>query len=84
MGLSVQISKKDVRDFRKDHPDITSHREGLKLLIEEAKWGIAGAIGRGMMQNKVIGFDVRKTLYTADVSGVAYIYACEEETSKGE
>ena len=77
MGLCVHISKKDVRDFRKHHPEIKSHREGMKILVEEAKWRIAGAIGRGMMDKKVINFDVNKTLYVADVSGVAYVYGGE-------
>ena len=78
MGLCVHISKKDVRDFRKHHPEIKSHREGMKVLIEEAKWRIAGAIGRGMMDKKVINFDVNKTLYVADVSGMAYVYGGED------
>lgn len=79
MGLCVHISKKDVRDFRKHHHEIKSHREGIKMLIEEAKWRIAGAIGRGMMDKNVINFDVNKTLYVADVSGVAYVYGGEDK-----
>ena len=77
IGLCIHISKKDVRDFRKNHPEIKSHRDGMKLLIEEAKWRVAGAIGRGLMDKKVINFDVNKTLYVADVSGVAYVYGGE-------
>lgn len=79
IGLSVHIAKKDIRNFRKDHPEIKSHREGMKVLIEEAKWRIAGAIGRGMMEKKVINFDVNKTLYVANVSGVAYVYGGEDK-----
>lgn len=75
MGLCIHISKKDVRDFRKEHPEIKSHREGMKVLVNEAKWRIAGAIGRGMMEKGVIKFNTNKTLYVADVSGVAYMYA---------
>lgn len=79
MGLCVHISKKDVRDFRKHHPEIKSHREGMKVLIEEAKWRIAGAIGRGMMEKGVINFGTTKTLYVADVSGVAYVYGGKDK-----
>lgn len=81
MGICIHISKKDVRGFRKEHPQVKSHREGLKLLIDEAKWRIAGAIGRGMVEKKVIDFDVKKTLYVADVSGIAYLYTDEKETA---
>ena len=80
MGLCVHISKKDVRDFRKDNPNIKSHREGLRLLTEEAKLRIAGAIGRGMMERGVVLYDVKKTLYVADVSGVAYVYGGKKES----
>ena len=82
MGLCVHISKKDVKDFRKDHPEIKSHREGLRVLIEEAKWRIAGAIGRGMIKKGVISFDTKKTLYVADVSGIAFVYGDKEETKQ--
>ncbi len=84
MGLCVHISKKDVRDFRKHHPEIKSHREGMKVLIEEAKWRIAGAIGRGMMDKKVINFDVNKTLYIADVSGIAFVYGGKDKEEGAE
>ena len=79
MGLCVHISKKDVRDFRKAHPEIKSHREGMKILVEEAKWRIAGAISRGMMDKGIVDFEVKKTLYVADVSGVAFVYGKESE-----
>lgn len=84
MGLCVHISKKDVRDFRKHHPEIKSHREGMKVLIEEAKWRIAGAIGRGMMENDVITFRTSKTLYVADVSGIAFVYGGKKSREDGE
>lgn len=84
MGICIHISKKDVRDFRKHHPEIKSHREGMKVLVEEAKWRIAGAIGRGMMEKSVIDFDVKKTLYVANVSGVAYVYGGKEKDGGSE
>lgn len=82
MGLCIHITKKDVRDFRKKHPEIKSHREGLRILIDEAKWRLAGTIGRGMMEKGVINYNVKKTLYVADVSGVAFLYGGEESTAK--
>lgn len=84
IGLSVHIAKKDIRNFRKDHPEIKSHREGMKVLIEEAKWRIAGAIARGMVQHKAVDFTTTKTLYVADVSGVAFVYGGEKEGKDGE
>ena len=84
MGLCIHISKKDVRDFRKTHPEIKSHREGMKVLVEEAKWRIAGAIGRGMMEKGVIDFGVKQTLYVVDVSGVAYVYGGKEKDGGSE
>lgn len=84
MGICIHISKKDVRSFRKEHQGIKSHREGLRLLVDEAKWRIAGAIGRGMVEKNVISFDVKKTPYVADVSGIAYLYTDEKETDKEE
>ena len=75
MGITIHISKRDVRNYRRDHPECKSHRQGLKTLIEEARWQVAGAIGRGMMDKGAIHFDIDKTLYVADVSGIAYLYA---------
>ena len=78
MGLCVHITKKDVRDYRKDRPNIKSHREGMRALIEEAKWRVAGAIGRGLMEKGLVQFHTSSTLYTADVSGVAFVYDKEK------
>ena len=52
----------------------------MKVLIKEAKWRVAGAIGRGLMEKNVIMFDIKKTLYVADVSGVAFVYGGGKET----
>ena len=79
MGLCIHISKKDVRDLRKGNPSIKSHREGVKALVKEAEWQIAGAIGRGLMERGVIDFDVKKNLFSADVNGIVYVYCHEEE-----
>lgn len=80
MGITLHITKKDVRNWRKNNPECKSHRQGLQALIEEAKWRVAGAIGRGLMKNKTIHFDVKKTLYVADVSGSIFVYAEKEDT----
>lgn len=78
IGICIHISKKDVRDFRKDHPQVKSHREGLKVLSEEARYRVAGAIARGLMQNGAIYFETKKTLSVADVSGIVYVYGGEK------
>ena len=84
MGICIHISKKDVRSFRKEHPEIKSHREGLRVLVNEAKWRVAGAIGRGLMEQEAIDFDVKKTIYVADVSGIAYVYGGKENNDEAE
>ena len=83
MGITIHITKKDVREWRKDHPEVKSHRQGLKKLIEEAKWQVAGAIGRGLMKSKAIMFKTKSTLYVADVSGSVYLYADKEISEEG-
>ena len=74
IGLSIHISKKDVVLFRKDHPEVKSHREGLRVLTKEAKWRIAGAIARGLMEHDSIFFDVASTTCVANVSGWAFVH----------
>ena len=75
MGITLHITKKDVKEWRKEHPECKSHRQGLKSIVEEAKWQVAGIIGRGLMKNNAINFEIHKTLYVADVSGSIYLYA---------
>ena len=75
MSITLHITKKDVKEWRKEHPECKSHRQGLKSIIEEAKWQVAGSIGRGLMKSNAIDFEIHKTLYVADVSGSIYLYA---------
>ena len=82
IGITIHITKKDVRDWRKDHPECKSHRQGLRSLIEEAKWRVAGAIGRGLMKKKAIDFKIHSTLYVADVSGSIYLYAPQDHANE--
>lgn len=78
LGLCIHIAKKDVRNFRAEHPEVKSHREGLRLLVEEAKWQVAGAIGRAFVKKNIIDYDIKKTSLVADVTGTVYIYGGEE------
>lgn len=82
MGICLHISKNDVKKWRKNNPDCPSHRKALAHLIEEAKWQVAGAIGRGMMKNDTIFFDVKKTPYVADVSGSVYVFPKNEDADE--
>lgn len=82
LGLCIHIAKSDVRNFRKEHQDIKSHRKGLHLLIEEAKWQVAGAIGRAFIQKDIINFDIKKTNLVADVTGTVYIYGKETKDTE--
>lgn len=81
MGITLHITKKDVKDWRKLHPEVQSHRQGLKSLIEEAKYRVAGAIGRGLIDKKAIDFEIHKTLYVADVSGSIFLYVAHDDDS---
>lgn len=83
LGLCIHIAKNDVRSFRKEHPEVKSHREGLRLLVEEAKWQVAGAIGRAFVKKGIIDYDVKKTNLVADVTGTVFIYGGEEKESAG-
>ena len=84
MSITLHITKKDVREWRKKHPECKSHRQGLKSLIEEAKWQVAGAIGRGLMDKGSIDFNIKSTLYVADVTGSIHLYTNGEQGSKEE
>lgn len=83
MGITLHIAKKDVREWRKSHPECKSHRQGLKSLIEDARWQVAGAIGRGLIQKEEILFDINSTPFVADVSGRIFLYAKEAVTTEG-
>ncbi len=74
LGIGYHLSKADVRKYRAEHPELTSHRKGLEALIQDTKGVIVGSITRGLYDNRCIDFHVRKTLFTADVTGTLNVY----------
>ena len=84
LGIGYHITKKDVREYRKNNPQIKSHREALAALIEDTKKEIGMNIFAGIYKNDLIDYKVRKTLYVADVTGELHVYAKKkEETGTG-
>ena len=74
LGLGYHISKSDVRKFRNEHPEYSSHRKGLEALINDTKTVILGNIVRGISDNNCIEYNVKKTFWTANVTGKLNIY----------
>ena len=80
LGIGYSLTKSDVRKFRGMHPEYKSHRQGLDALIDDTKRVILGNIARGLFDNKCIEFKVRKSLWSAEVTGTLNVYvpACTE------
>lgn len=79
LGIGYHITKNDVKEFRKRNPQYTSHRKGLEALIEETKKEIGTNIFAGIYKNNLVDYKVKKSFYTADVSGRLNVYVCKEE-----
>lgn len=79
LGIGYHISKRDVREYRKQNPKFKSHREALSALIEDTKKEIGMNILAGAYKNGVINYKVSRTLWTADVTGDLYVYVKNEE-----
>ena len=79
LGVGYHISKQDVRKFRKAHEECTSHRKGLDALVEDTKQVIMGNIAAGLVERGLLEFKVKKTLWTADVTGRVIVYKGKSE-----
>lgn len=77
LGIGYHITKADVRKFRKEHPEYTSHRKGLDALIEDTKDVILGNIVAGIKQACLVEYKVKKTMWTADITGSLKLYIPE-------
>jgi len=84
LGIGYHITKNDVREYRKHNPEIKSHREGLKRLIEDQKKEIGTNIFAAIYKNDLIDYNVKKTLWVADVTGRLYVYTPKVEESAEE
>ena len=79
LGIGYHISKSDVRKFRKEHPEYTSHRKGLDALVEDTKTIIFGHIVAGIKDKNLVDYNVKKSLWTADVTGILNVYVLNNE-----
>lgn len=79
LGIGYHITKKDVRDYRKQNPQFKSHRQALNAMIEDTKKEILMNIMAGALHNELVNYKVRKTLYVADVTGDLYVYVPKEK-----
>ena len=84
LGIGYHISKADVRKYRKANPQFKSHRQALNALIEDTKKEIGMNILAGAYKNGLIKYNVRKTMYVADVVGDLYVYVNKEESGEQE
>lgn len=67
LGLTMEITKKDVRDFKNDNN--LSEREARKEIVKQAKQKIRSIIINSIDRLSLIEFDVRKRGCGFDVSG---------------
>ena len=79
LGIGYHITKKDVKRFREEHPQYTSHRKGLEALIEETKKEIGTNIFAGIYKNGLIDYKVKKSFWTADVTGRLNVYVSKKK-----
>ena len=77
--IGYHISKKDVKRFRKEHPQYISHRKGLEALIEDTKKEIGTNIFAGVYKNDLIDYKVKKSFWTADITGRLNVYVSKEK-----
>lgn len=92
LGIGYHISKSDVRNYRKAHPEYTSHRKGLDALIEDTKDVILGNIVAGIKKGGLVEYKIKKSFWTAEITGNLKLYIPEaiangiegSEVGKGE
>lgn len=79
LGVGYHISKQDVRKFRQAHEGYTSHRKGLDALVEDTKQVILGNIAAGLVEKGLLELKVKKSFWTADVTGKVVVYKDKSE-----
>ena len=79
LGIGYHITKRDVQKFRKRNPQYTSHRKGLEALIEETKKEVGTNIFAGIYKNDLIEYKVKKSFWTADITGRLNVYVKKEQ-----
>jgi hypothetical protein len=84
LGIGYHITKKEVQEYRKHNPQFKSHRKALAAMIEDTKKEIGMNILAGAYRNELIHYEVKKSLWVADVTGDLYVYAKVETTDTAE
>lgn len=74
IGLSIGISKNDIKENRRHEQDRTSVRESRRQLVEKAKSEIRTSIIRAIYEKHLIEFDVTKEDGMTIVSGELKVY----------
>lgn len=82
VGIGYHITKRDVREYRKHNPQFKSYRVALAALVEDTKKEIVMNIMASIVKNEIVHFDVKKSLYVADVTGKLYVYAPKKEVAR--
>ena len=82
LGVGYSISKQDVRKFRNAHEEYTSHRKGMDALIEDTKQVIMGNIAAGLVEKGLLVLKVKKSLWSAEVTGRVIVYAKKKEAGE--
>lgn len=80
MGIGFHVTRRAVRDYKKSHPEVKSHKEALDYVIEDTKMRIAGCIAKGLYDKGCVDFTITKNSYVANVTGSVYLYGKEETT----
>ena len=78
LGVSYSIDKNMFRKYMKGHPGY-SRREAMAAIVEHTKKEIAGSIFSGIYKNELIEFEVKTSMFTADIAGTLYVYGSKEE-----
>lgn len=76
--IGYHIAKSDVRKLRNKHPEYSSHRKGLDALIKDTKDVILGNIVAGIKHGGLVEYKVKKTFWTADITGALNVYVPQE------
>ena len=86
LGSRFLLSKKEVRNYRKEHPEIKSFRGARKAAIEKVKGDIRLGIFKKIVEDGIIDFKVESghgdEKYNTVISGYLNIYVPSSKEHK--
>lgn len=86
LGNRFLLSKKEVRNYRKEHPEIKSFRGARKAAIEKVKGDIRLGIFKKIIEDGIIDFKVESgqgdEKYNTVISGYLNIYVPSSKEHK--